>query len=247
MKKAVAASIVLGVLAGCSTPASEKDSPPSAMNNARSMAKPAATAAAPDAKQIQVKYTPSTVAAPLTKIDDLEKPLQLTSKAFDDSTVVVYEKNDDGKSVYAVLQTKEGSYEIGQIGYEGAIDYSINTVEALGQSYIKVTGTVGANAPISDYVSLTTSPPALLHIEANTVEADLDQDGIKEVVATVGTAAETTLYKTVNGSLASVNLNETMNASIVIYDPKTNIFQAEVANSQLSNWKMKDNQLQLIH
>ncbi|WP_164763099.1 hypothetical protein [Paenibacillus humicus] len=75
----------------------------------------------------------------------------------------------------------------------------------------------------------------------------MDQDGIKEVVATVGTAAETTLDKTANDLLASANLNEIMNASLVIYDPKTNIFKAEVSKGRLSNWRMEDNQLQHIH
>ncbi len=155
-------------------------------------------------------------------------------------------KIDDKKLIYAALRTKEGNYEIGQIGYEGASDYSINTIEVLGQSYIKVTGSIGANFPISDYVSLTTSPPTLLHLELNTIEADVDQDGIKEIVATIGTAAETTIYKMDNNLLLSANLNEIMNANVVTYDTKSNNFQAEVTKGQLSNWKIENNQLHLV-
>lgn len=109
-----------------------------------------------------------------------------------------------------------------------------------------MTGSIGANFPISDYVSLTTSPPTLLHLELNTIEADVDQDGIKEIVATIGTAAETTIYKMDNNLLLSANLNEIMNANVVTYDTKSNNFQAEVTKGQLSNWKIENNQLHLV-
>lgn len=107
-------------------------------------------------------------------------------------------------------------------------------------------GSIGTNSLISDYVSLNTSPPTLLHIEANTIEADVDQDGIKEIVATVGTAAETTIYKMDNNLLLSANLNGIMNANVVMYDTKSNTFQAEVTKGQLSNWKVESNQLHLV-
>lgn len=63
------------------------------------------------------------------------------------------------KSIFA-LQLKEGTYDIGQIGYEeGNNDYSTATVDVLGESYLKVVGSIGANAPISNYVLMKSSPP----------------------------------------------------------------------------------------
>jgi len=108
-----------------------------------------------------------------------------------------------------------------------------------------VTGAVGANAPIVNYVSLT-SPRTSIHIEAHTIEADIDQDGINEIVATVGTAAETTIYRMKNDSLVSANLNEIMKANVVIYDPQANIFQVEITPGQLSNWKAENHRIQLF-
>lgn len=79
--------------------------------------------------------------------------------------------------------------------------FNAGTVDILGQSYMKVTGSVGANAPVPNYVSLHTSPPEALHIEAHTLEADVNQDGLNEIIATVGTAAETSIYKRENDSM----------------------------------------------
>lgn len=247
MKKAIAALIILGVVTGCSTPAAEHGSPPSAAKHASPTEQPAFTTTAPEAaKQFQLNFTSSSIAKPLTKILRIEHSREVERRVIDESTVVIYEMNDDVKQFYAALQTIEGTYEIGQMGYEGANAYTIHTIEALGQTYIKVTGSVGANSPIADYVSVTTSPPILLHIEANTVEADVDQDGIKEIVATIGTAAETIIYKNENDSMVSANLNEIMNARVVLYDAKTNYFQAEVIQGQLSNWQSEGDRLKLI-
>ncbi|MGC5774581.1 hypothetical protein [Paenibacillus pabuli] len=244
MKKAVAALILLGVVTGCSTPASDAPSPTN--NTTSATEQPAANVVTPEAKQFQLKYTTSSTAEPLTKINAVEQSKQLKSQAVDESKVLTYKKNDDVEIIYAALQSKDGTYDLGQIGYEGASDYSTSTVDVLGQSYVKVTGSVGANAPISNYVSLSTPHPTVLHIEAHTVEADVDQDGVKEIVATVGTAAETSIYKMDKDTLLSVNLNEVMNAAIVMYDKESNTFKAEVTKDEMSQWKIEDDQLLLI-
>ncbi|WP_145036447.1 hypothetical protein [Paenibacillus sp. Y412MC10] len=239
MKKTVLALILLGVITGCGTPSSDA---PSATNFNSVTEQPTANVVAPETKQFQLKYTTSLTAEPLTKVTPVELSKQLKSQEVDDSKVLTYKKNDDVEKIYAVLHSKDGTYDIGQIGYEGASDYSISTVDVLGQSYVKVTGSVGANAPISNYLSLSTSPQVLC-IEAHTVEVDVDQDGIKEIVATVGTAAETSIYKIENDSLVSVNLNEVMNAAVVMYDQEYNTFKAEVTKGEVSQWKIEANLL----
>lgn len=75
------------------------------------------------------------------------------------------------------------------------------------------------------------------------MEVDVDQDGIKEIVATAGTAAETSIYKIENDSLVSVNLNEVMNAAVVMYDQEYNTFKAEVTKGEISQWKIEANLL----
>lgn len=240
MKKAVAALILLGVVAGCGSPSSDA---PTTTNTNSAAEQPVSNVVTPETKQFQLKFTTSLTVAPLTKINPVVQSKQLASQTVEDSKVVTYQKSNDVEKIYAALQLKEETYDIGQIGYEGANDYSTSTVDALGQSYLKVVGSIGANTPISNYVSIKSSPPTVLHIEAHTVEADVDQDGIKEIVATVGTAAETTIYKIEKDSLVSVNLNEVMNATVVTYDQESNTFKAEVTKGEVSQWKIENNLL----
>lgn len=86
----------------------------------------------------------------------------------------------------------------------------------------------------------------VLHLDAHTVEADVDGDGIKEIVATVGTAAETTIYKLHDKQIVSSNLNELLKAKVVIYDLNTNIFQAQSTNNELAKWKIQGDRLEKV-
>jgi len=172
------------------------------------------------------------------KIADIEKPLknitakQLTNsiltQKIDDYTVCFYHKNQDHGDVYAAIQMGTSRFEIGQVGYSAQNTelLTVRQVDAFGKNYIKVNGTCGANCPISDYIVLDTSSPKVMRIEGHTVEADVDRDGIKEIVATVGTAAQTSIYKRENPQIVTTNLNETLEAQEVTYDNEANLFIA---------------------
>lgn len=186
---------------------------------------------------------------PLTKTASIEKQVILTRKKFENNEVEIYRKENDKENVYAALLSDSNRYEIGLIGYSSTQetnDFTITEVDALSKSLIKITGFCGANCPITDYVETDNSVPALLRVDAHTIEADVNNDGIKEIVATVGTAAQTSIYKLQGDKIVVANLNEIFNAPVVIYDSKTNTFQAEVTKGQLSNWKITNDQLQLI-
>lgn len=209
---------------------------------------PPASTSIDETKLFELTYTPSTLVETLEKRAKVPHLQQVTSQVVDNATVIIYE-NDAAEEVtefFAALQTNTATYELGHIGYGGTSEYEIDVIETLGQAFIKVIGSIGANAPVSNYVSLAEAEPFLLHIEAHTIEADVDEDGMKEIVATVGTEAQTTIYKMVENSLVSVNLNELMNAKVVFYNKQSNTFQAEVVQGQLSSWKIAGNQLQLI-
>lgn len=240
MKKILAALIAIGVVTGCSSPSSED---PAALNTDRAIEQPEGNEVAPETMPFQLSYATSLTASPLNNITSVDQAKQLKSQEVEDAKVLTYKKNDDVANIFAALWLKDETYDLGQIGYEGANDYSASTVEVLGQAYLKVTGSIGANAPVTSYISLQASPPTVLYIEAHTLEADVDQDGMNEIVATVGTAAETSIYKMENDSLVSVNLNEVMNAPVVMYDLESNTFQAEMTKGELSRWKIEDNLL----
>lgn len=109
-------------------------------------------------------------------------------------------------------------------------EFLIEEVDVLGENYIKIVGANGANSPVVHYVLLFRGLLAL-RLDAHTIEADVDGDGIKEVVATVGTAAEATIYKQHDNRIVASNLNELLKAEVVIYDLNTNTFQAQSMNN----------------
>lgn len=77
-----------------------------------------------------------------------------------------------------------------------------------------------------------------MRIETHTVEADVDQDGIHEIVATIGTAAQTSIYKLKNAHIVASNLNETLDALEVTYDKESNTF---VVGTNI--WRVKGEEL----
>lgn len=181
---------------------------------------------------------------------NLEKPLKkivatdlmkvILKQKIDNYTIYFYLQNQDDENIIAALKIGKNIFEIGQVGYSpGNTDqYTVSQVNALDKNYIKVTGTCGANCPISYYIQIDTNSPKVLKIEAHTVEADVDQDGSNEIVATVGTAAQTSIYKIKNAHIVITNLNETLDAQEVTYDKESNTFLVGT-----NIWKVKGEEL----
>ncbi|MGG3284490.1 hypothetical protein [Paenibacillus solani] len=176
--------------------------------------------------------------APVKSIDATDLTNVLTKQKIDEYTIYFYEeKGLNEENVRAAIGMGTKLFDIGQVGY-AALDpdqYTVNQVQALDQSYIKVNGACGANCPISYYIQPDISTPMSLRIEAHTVEADVDQDGIKDIVASVGTAADTSIYKLRDGHIVVANLNETLDAQAVIYDNESNTF-----GDGTRNWRVKE-------
>ena len=167
----------------------------------------------------------------------------VVKKQINDYVVFLYQK--DQENIYAAIQSGSTIFDIGQIGYtlQQKDSISIEQVDAFGKDYVKITGFCGANCPITNYVQMDKNPPILLQIQAHTVEADLDQDGVKEIIATVGTLAETSIYRLRQESMETVNLNKAMKAQVVIYKSETNTFEASIQNESMSVWKYLDGKM----
>ncbi|WP_289141396.1 hypothetical protein [uncultured Brevibacillus sp.] len=167
----------------------------------------------------------------------------VVKKQINDYVVFLYQK--DQENIFAAIQSGSTTFDIGQIGYtrQQKDSISIEEVDAFGKAYVKITGFCGANCPITNYVQMDKNPPSLLQIQANTVEADLNQDGVKEIIATVGTLAETSNYRLRQERMETVNLNEAMKAQVVIYKSETNTFEASIQNEAMSVWKYFDGKM----
>lgn len=210
------------------------------------------TAIQPKKQSFVPNFESTDLLRPLLKTDSTEPSVLLASKKFNEYEVEIYRKIDDPELVYAKIKSADATYEIGQIGYSSnqtAEDFLISQVNALSESWIKVTGYCGANCPISDYIEMDGTAdykPQRLHLEAHTVEADVDNDGVIEIVATVGTAAETTIYKKRGEQIVAANLNQLMDSDVVTYDTNTNTFQAELPKGQVTTWKFNGEKLQWV-
>ncbi|MNW51920.1 hypothetical protein D3C74_294190 [compost metagenome] len=93
---------------------------------------------------------------------------------------------------------------------------------------------------------LNPQSPLVLRLDAHTIEADVDGDEIKEIVSSVGTEAETTIYQLHDKQSVASTLNELMKAQVVNYDFKTNIFQDQSTNNELTKWKIQGDRLHLV-
>jgi hypothetical protein len=181
---------------------------------------------------------------------DLEKPLKkmvetdltkiILKQEIDEYTTYFYQKNQDDENVTGAIKIGMNIFEIGHVGYsaQNTDQYTVSQVNALDKNYIKVTGACGANCPISYYIQTDTNSPKVLRIEAHTVEANVDQNGTNEIVATVGTAAQTSIYKIKNAHIVASNLNETLDAQEVTYDKESNTFVSGV-----KIWRVKGEEL----
>ncbi|MCD1261575.1 hypothetical protein B5M42_022490 [Paenibacillus athensensis] len=194
---------------------------------------------------VELRFGPIESALPLAVI----KPDQLASviavwPLADGGKVLLYQTPADNENVYAALQTDTELFAVGPIGYTAQPDqYEVSEVEALHGAYVKIIGACGANCPISAYVRLGQPVPVLLRIEAHTEEVDLDGDGSCEIVASVGTLAETTVYTVVRGEPAVANLNALLHASLVIYNKQSGVFQAQGPQGAASGWRWSKNRL----
>ncbi|MNZ49471.1 hypothetical protein D3C78_672400 [compost metagenome] len=187
-------------------------------------------------KQLDIKASP-------------ENRMLLASYDGNYGVIELYRNDDDEENVYAALRTGTSWYEIGVIGFsslQNANDFTVEETEALSHKWMKITGLCGANCPAAYYVDVSVNPPLLLSLDAHTVESDTDQDGIKEIIATVGTAAQTTIYKTNGEKLTAVNLNDALHAQVVLYHTETRLFQAELEEGKLSSLKLMQDRLQLV-
>jgi hypothetical protein len=187
-----------------------------------------------------LNYKEVNLEKPLNKIVASDLTKVILKQKIDNYTTYFYPQNQDDENIIAALKIGTNNFEIGQVGYsaEDTDQYTVSQVNALDQNYIKVTGACGANCPISYYIQIGTNSPKVLKIEAHTVEADVDQDGTNEIVATVGTAAQTSIHKIKNAHIVVTNLNETLDAQEVTYDKKTNTF---VVGTNI--WKVKEEEL----
>lgn len=198
---------------------------------------------------IPVTYTDYIIPIELPLIDIDEAMLTVSKQPIGDAVIVIYSMGEEDQQLYAYVEYNNKTYELGPIGYgtTNNVDYEYATVDALSQSWIKVSGALGANAPHIYYIDINKDTPTAIVISAHAREFDLDGDGIQEIVTSIGTIPYTTIYSIEDKQIVVKDLNKLMNALVVSYDDVENNFvvQFQIAEST-SRWILEKDFLKQI-
>ncbi|MCC3375219.1 hypothetical protein [Cohnella sp. REN36] len=156
--------------------------------------------------------------------------------------VVVYAAKADADQLYAALVAKDKAYDLGAIAgaaYKKPEDVAAeDNVEAFGQKLLKVTGTVGASATVTRYLSLAgDAPRAVLNVDSgHASETDLDFDGAREIVATAGTEPHTYVYRWNEDHAEWCDLGAALGAAATSISPESAVVAEFKANLVRLYW-----------
>ncbi|MDO3408544.1 hypothetical protein QWJ34_02050 [Saccharibacillus sp. CPCC 101409] len=174
--------------------------------------------------------------------EELQNVKIIKKMSLKEGVLYIYQKKEDS-SVMALIQHKTNFYSLGQIGSNQEYEYDAKEIEVFGERLLKITGSLGANAPVSVYIDLKASTPkSILRVEANTLEIDLDQDNRSEIIASVGTATETSIYTFKNNEIKNTDLNQELNATIVNYEATSNKFEISFNNKTKRTYQYVSNE-----
>ncbi|MCR8657402.1 hypothetical protein [Paenibacillus endoradicis] len=194
---------------------------------------------------IPIIYSKNINATELPIIYLTEEINPIIKQPIEDTVIVIYSLGEQ-LQLYAYLEHEHQSYDLGPIGYGKANnrDFQYTVVEALSSSWIKVSGSLGANAPHTLYLDITKEKPTGLTISAYTKEFDVNGDGSNEIVASVGSPTYTSLYTLNDQQIGVIEFNDLLDAFFVRYDDIQNNFvvQFEI-NQPISRWELDNNYL----
>jgi hypothetical protein len=137
------------------------------------------------------------------------------------------------------IRVNSKRFEIGPIGYgapQFPSKYAVQNTDALNKNLIKATGYCGANCAVTYYIDSSTNPTHSLRIYGNTFEKDIDNDRVNEIISTMGTAAQTSIYKIIDDKVMMADLNKTLHLDAVWYDNKSKKFKAQNLGGKVSEW-----------
>lgn len=198
------------------------------------------------------------IKTPMKKFEELEvinwETIEevIMEEVFDKYTFIIYSKKDEDNQDYVGFLI-EGNftdiYEIGKIGYQpNLIPYHLEKVNLFNKNYLVIRGICGANCPITYYVDIYNDevPSLFLGMEANGTETDISGDGINELIATVGTHIETTVYIEENGHIFQSERFAIPDTVQVFYNKDDNKFHIAFKNKKLGIYEYKDKQLHFV-
>ena len=130
-------------------------------------------------------------------------------------------------------RSSAGEFTIGPIAY-GGYEPTITESSLSGDMrMLRVEGICGANCPDTYYIAAKEGVPSVvLHIQAHIAEADPDGDGAVELLASSGTAIQTSVIEFDQGGVPQVaDVAAALAATSVAFDPDNGLFAAYTADT----------------
>ncbi|WP_438431562.1 hypothetical protein [Gorillibacterium sp. sgz500922] len=235
-------------LPGCASPKdATAPSPLAAASPAAQVSDHPPKAEQPDS--FPLRFQSVQIAAPLTAGEEESGRTVLVSRSIGGVTVELYSTEASADIYYASVREGEAYYRLGPIGYPPFLDGSLYGVESatLAKSpVVKLSGVLGAGAPIVYYVD----PAArrVYTLEAGTVELPLP-NGDYAVLATMGTPAPlSSLYVFgQDGAAETTDLNAAMGAAAVYYDPNSQAVKADFAEERGTEWTLGRTEIKRVY
>lgn len=110
-------------------------------------------------------------------------------------------------------------YELAKVGYGTNPELiEMNESTLFGIPSIRVRGYCGPACPIADYITVENGYPYVwLHVDAAVQEYDLDRDGKKDLISTVGAPLETHVYLMPDNVLMRASVNDALRSNSVSF------------------------------
>lgn len=145
----------------------------------------------------------------------------LKEKILDQGMVVKLFSNKTNHQISGSIHVNEKVYLIEDISMEGTSDefYGIEETEVFGKNAIKIYGILGSNYSVSYYwfYEQKQVENSIIKVEGNTEEIDLDDSGSKEIITSLGTVSETSIYLMREDQIFVSNINKSINAQAVYF------------------------------
>ncbi|AFM00989.1 MULTISPECIES: hypothetical protein [Desulfitobacterium] len=143
----------------------------------------------------------------------------------DDALAFLYKPKTNQEEFNGGIKIKDRYYDVGQISvYQ--IGNEIEVKDLFGKKVIKFNGSLGVNYRQAIYILIEDlKPSVLLQVDGHVLEKDIDMDNEQEVVSTWGTLANTKIYKNIGNIIMVSDVNESVNAQVVVYRNDSNVFE----------------------
>lgn len=217
-------SSILGLtMFGCSSN-TDKPSSNAPVNNQKSVL--------PTEEIVPLEFQPVTTKQEVRKLEKSTIQEVVKEKEVDHGKAFIFKKRNDS-ALYGGYQRNQILFDLGKIGDQTYLEItSIKKIEFQEKSVLRIQGGLGADYPQTNYYLIESGvPKPFLQTDGHTLEQDLDQDGLQEVVASEGTPTLTSIYKLQNSHFSVANVNKALNAlSVLPKKDDTLLFEAYYKN-----------------